>query len=211
MPYKENEVYGPNYPKLAPDLIEGQEEFEVEAIVRARCFGQWKTLQYLIKWKGYSKSDNSWEAVANVTNAKDAIVDFYHRHPRAVREMEASILALTIELVYNKAEEEDQIRKKLEKHPIGRRLLSTGLAIPLIMEAIHDQMIQLKKWALNPQSTVSPSRINDRGVVPKKRSLDLSQSEPQQEQSNSSNWWSRAYQELQKQMNRGLAWLGKRL
>ena len=137
MPYKENEVYGPNYPKPAPNLIEGQEEFEVEAIVGAQHFRRWKTLQYLIKWKGYSESDNSWEAAANITNTKDAIVDFYHRHPYAVRGIEASILALTIKLEYNRAAKEDQIKKKLEKHPIEKILLSTGLAIPLIMEAIN--------------------------------------------------------------------------
>ena len=39
MPYKENKVYGPNYPKPPPDLIKGQEEFEVEAIIRAQHFG----------------------------------------------------------------------------------------------------------------------------------------------------------------------------
>ena len=149
--------------------------------------------------------------MANVTNAKDAIVDFYHRHPCTVRGMEASILALMIELAYNKAKEEDQIKKKLEKHPIGRRLLTTGLAIPLIMGPIQDRVTQLTKRSLDPQSPRPPPRINDREVEPKKRSLDSSRSEPQQEQSNSSNWWSKAYQELQKQTNRGLAWPGKRL
>ena len=99
--------------------------------------------------------------MANITNAKEAIVDFYHRHPHAVRGMEASILALSIELEYNRAAEEDQIRKKLEKHPIGRRLLSTRLAIPLIMEAIDKRMMQLKKQPLNPQSPRLPSRINN--------------------------------------------------
>ena len=155
----------------------------------------------MIKWKGYPKLDNSWEAVANITNAKDTIANFYCRHPCAVRGIEASILALTIEMEYNKATEEDQIRKKLEKHLIGRRLLSTGLVIPLIMEAIQDQMTQLKKRSLNPQSPASPSRINNRGLAPKKCSLDSSRSEPQQERSDSSNWRSRAYQELQKQTN----------
>ena len=38
MPYKENKVYGPNYPKPAPNLIEGQEEFKVKAIVGAQYF-----------------------------------------------------------------------------------------------------------------------------------------------------------------------------
>ena len=115
----------------------------------------------MIKWKGYPESDDSWEAVANVTNAKDTITDFYCRHPHAVREIEASILALTIELAYNKAKEEDQIKKKLKKHPIRRRLLSTGLVIPLIMEAIQDRVMQLTKRSLNPQSSRSPPRINN--------------------------------------------------
>ena len=144
-PYKENEVYGPNYPKPAPDLIEGQEEFEVEAVIGARRFRRWKTLQYLIKWKGYPESDNSWEAASNVTNAKDTISDFYRRHPRAVKEMEASILTLVIELEHNRAVKEDQIKKKLTKHHLGKKLLATGLVIPQIMEEINKRMTQLKK------------------------------------------------------------------
>ncbi|ETW75306.1 hypothetical protein HETIRDRAFT_243116, partial [Heterobasidion irregulare TC 32-1] len=82
-PYKENATHGPNYPKPAPDLIAGQEEFEVEKVVGARRFGRWKTLQYLIKWRGYPESDNSWESADNVTNAKEAVAEFYKRHPSA--------------------------------------------------------------------------------------------------------------------------------
>ena len=89
--------------------------------------------------------DNSWEATANITNAKEAIMEFYHRHSYAVKGIEASILALTIKLEYNWITKEDQMKKKLQKHPIRRKLLSTGLAIPLIMEAINKWMIQLKK------------------------------------------------------------------
>ena len=88
-------------------------------------------------------------------------MDFYHRHPHAVRGMETSILALMIKLEYNRITKEDQIKKKLQKHPIGKRLLSTGLAIPLIMEAINKWMMQLKKPSLILQSTTSLSRIND--------------------------------------------------
>ena len=101
-------------------------------------------------------------------------MDFYCRHSHAVRGMEASILALTIELEYNRIAEEDQIRKKLQKHPIGKRLLSTGLAIPLIIEAINKRMTQLKKQSLNLQSATSLARINNRGSAPKKPSLDSS-------------------------------------
>ena len=77
-------------------------------------------------------------------------MDFYRRHPRAVKEMEASILALMIKLKYNRITEEDKIRKKLQEHPIRKRLLSTGLAIPQIMEAINKWMTQIKKLPLIP-------------------------------------------------------------
>ena len=116
--------------------------------------------------------------MANVTNAKDAIADFYHRHSHTVRGMKASILALMIELEYNRGAEEDQIKKKLEKHLIEKRLLSTRLAIFLIIKAIDKWMMQLKKLPLILQSATSPSRSNDRGIALRKLSLNSSQSEP---------------------------------
>ena len=99
--------------------------------------------------------------MANITNTKEAIIEFYHRHPYTVRGIEASILALTIKLEYNRIAKEDQIRKKLQKHPIRRRLLFTKLEIPQIMEAVNKWMIQLKKLPLIPQSAISASRINN--------------------------------------------------
>src|SRR6266403_1360160 len=58
-PYHETNVYGPNFTRPPPDLIEGEEEFEVERIIAHRTFGRSKRLQYLIKWRGYPESDNS--------------------------------------------------------------------------------------------------------------------------------------------------------
>jgi Chromo (CHRromatin Organisation MOdifier) domain len=46
--------------QLPLDLIDGEEEYEVEQICAHWTWGQHKTLQYLIKWKGYPKSDNTW-------------------------------------------------------------------------------------------------------------------------------------------------------
>ncbi len=47
MPYKENDVHGPNFPHAPPDLVEGQEEWEIEQIVRHKkqrgCQGIWQT------------------------------------------------------------------------------------------------------------------------------------------------------------------------
>jgi hypothetical protein len=35
-PYKETEEHSANYPELPPDLIEGEEEYEVEEILGSR-------------------------------------------------------------------------------------------------------------------------------------------------------------------------------
>ena len=45
LPYKEMEAYGPAYVKPPPDLIKGEEEYEVEFIRDARRKGQGQKLQ----------------------------------------------------------------------------------------------------------------------------------------------------------------------
>src|SRR6266436_4485148 len=71
-PYHETNAHGPNFTHPPPDLIEGEEEFEVERIVAHRTFGRSRCLQYLIKWKGYPESDNSWEP-ADQVHAPDLV------------------------------------------------------------------------------------------------------------------------------------------
>jgi hypothetical protein len=48
-PYYENPEHGPNYSRPPPDLLEGEEEYEVECIVNHWCSGRARILQYLIK------------------------------------------------------------------------------------------------------------------------------------------------------------------
>ena len=60
LPYKKTEAYGPAYTRPASDLIEEEEKYEVESIRDARRYGWGKKLQYLMHWKGYPSSDNSW-------------------------------------------------------------------------------------------------------------------------------------------------------
>jgi hypothetical protein len=62
-PFHETEVYGEAFPQPPPDLIEEEEEYEVEEIVADRTCR--RIQQYLIRWKGYPSSENSW------VNAKD--------------------------------------------------------------------------------------------------------------------------------------------
>jgi Chromo (CHRromatin Organisation MOdifier) domain len=60
-PYIETNAHGPNFMRPPPDLINGEAEYEVEAIRNHRYFGKNKRLQYLLKWKGYLEADNTWE------------------------------------------------------------------------------------------------------------------------------------------------------
>ena len=46
-PYCETKTHGPNFMKPPPDLIEGEEEYEIEAIMSHKKWGQ--GYQYLIK------------------------------------------------------------------------------------------------------------------------------------------------------------------
>jgi len=85
LPYYETKEHGCNFPEPAPDLIEGQLEWEVEEILdsrRYRC-----KLQYLIKWKGYSDAHNSWEPKEDV-NVPVLLTAFYGQNPGAIRKLE---------------------------------------------------------------------------------------------------------------------------
>jgi len=80
LPYKETTVHGPNFERPPPDLIEDAEEYEVEAIINHRHHGRQRHLQYLIKWKGYPSSDNTWEPRESV-HAEELVKGYHRRHP----------------------------------------------------------------------------------------------------------------------------------
>ena len=73
-PYKETEAHGPNFLEPPPDLIEGEKEYEVEAIIGHKKKG--RGLHYLVKWLGYPTSDNSWEPEGNLTHAREILSDY---------------------------------------------------------------------------------------------------------------------------------------
>src|SRR3979490_568157 len=73
-PYKTNGVYGDNFPQPPPDLIEGQPEYEVESIISHRQQG--RGYAFLIKWKGYSTAENTWEPERNVTNSQNLLQSY---------------------------------------------------------------------------------------------------------------------------------------
>jgi hypothetical protein len=82
-PYVETEFHGPNYMRPPPDLIDREEEYEVESILKSRCHGRGRKVQYLVKWKGYANSDNEWVDWDNM-HADEALEEFRRQQPQAI-------------------------------------------------------------------------------------------------------------------------------
>src|SRR6266850_1577598 len=89
-PYHETQAHGPNFYRPPPDLIDGEEEYEVERIATHKYHGKSQSLQYLIKWKGYPEADNTWEP-ADQIHAPD-LLKTYHRHNPLERIKEALLI-----------------------------------------------------------------------------------------------------------------------
>ncbi len=76
-PYIENETYGAHFNRPPPDIVNEEEEYEVEKILSSRRRGN--SYKYLIKWKGYPSSDNSWEPEANLANSREKLNEYQRR------------------------------------------------------------------------------------------------------------------------------------
>lgn len=72
------------------DIINEEEDFEMEAILDVKykkpskdairkgfTSGVW----YLVQWKGYSPTENTWTEKENIENADELITEFHDTHP----------------------------------------------------------------------------------------------------------------------------------
>ena len=73
-PYHENEIHGRNFPSPPPDLIDNEEHYEIEKIIRHK--GAPSRQQYLIRWKGYSAKEDSWLPETEFSAAKELLQDY---------------------------------------------------------------------------------------------------------------------------------------
>ena len=68
------QVEGQKKEQLAPVIIEGEEEWEIERILNKRKVrGKDK---YLVYWKGFIAESDTWEGRENLKNVQEAIKEF---------------------------------------------------------------------------------------------------------------------------------------
>ena len=80
-PYKPNSIPGRNQPPPPPVSVNNSPdvEYEVEEILDSKISR--RRLFYLVKWKGYDTSHNSWEPASNVANSPVLLRQFHSRYP----------------------------------------------------------------------------------------------------------------------------------
>ena len=61
----------------SPIVVDGEEEYEVEAILRHKGKGSWRL--YLVMWKGYPITEASWEPESHLQNAPLILEDYLRR------------------------------------------------------------------------------------------------------------------------------------
>ena len=77
-PYQENEVYGENFTMPLPDIVNGEEVYQVKTILKHRRRGQ--GYQYLIKWEGYPITEALWEPESAFSDDGDLLSTYKQKH-----------------------------------------------------------------------------------------------------------------------------------
>ncbi|PRP77367.1 hypothetical protein PROFUN_05612, partial [Planoprotostelium fungivorum] len=67
-------------PAPPPVVIDGEQEYEVEAILDVQK--RYGKTQYLVSWKGYGPEENLWLPEDNLSNSPDLVADFKARTAR---------------------------------------------------------------------------------------------------------------------------------
>ena len=90
-PYRANSLAGRPQERPEPEEIEGQSEWEVEAILQSeirktsrKVKGRnkmFRSLFYLVKWKGYPTDECTWEPGAHLESALEEVDKFHQDNP----------------------------------------------------------------------------------------------------------------------------------
>jgi hypothetical protein len=80
-PYIETSAHGSNFAQPPPEIIGGEEGYyKIKEILQECLTRNKKSTQYLVKWKGYPDSENSWSLAKELTHAKDVLCKFKSKH-----------------------------------------------------------------------------------------------------------------------------------
>ena len=71
-------------PPPPPEIVDGEEPYEVERILDSRFTQDW--LHFLVKWKGYGYEENSWIPEEDLA-APARLWEFYATHPGAPQQV----------------------------------------------------------------------------------------------------------------------------
>lgn len=92
--YIENEAHGPNWTKPPPDLIEDEEEYEIDQIMKCRkLHGQW---EYYVSWKGYPSTENMWRPIEDFEHAQESLIEWHKKNPKKPKPPQIKLKLATI-------------------------------------------------------------------------------------------------------------------
>jgi Chromo (CHRromatin Organisation MOdifier) domain len=77
-PYIKTEVHGENFSRLILDILDGEEVYNMETILKHQRKG--RSYQYLIKWEGYPISKALWEPKEAFSDDGDLLSLYKKRH-----------------------------------------------------------------------------------------------------------------------------------
>ena len=70
----ETEPHGNNYPRPLPDLLEGEEVYTIEWIIKHQRRG--RGYQYYVLWEGYPITEASWEPELAFSTDGDMLANY---------------------------------------------------------------------------------------------------------------------------------------
>ena len=74
--YNESTIPGQKPPPPKPVNIKNTDEWEVEKILQHRIDSRTGKTEYFVRWKGFSRGDNSWEPAENLLNVQEKIQEY---------------------------------------------------------------------------------------------------------------------------------------
>src|SRR5258708_39815082 len=81
-PYKETIEHGTNFARPPPEIVNQEDQhYEVKNVVDSKPSRNRKGILYLIKWKGYPLSKNSWEPTSGMRHVQKAVQHFHCTYP----------------------------------------------------------------------------------------------------------------------------------